>query len=436
MATTFEWRRTTPAWMVRAACEKCMRSKTHANYYNSAPQGAKEYIALIFYVSVYPDAMDEASYARQADEVLRSLGKEDLEYLIRYETDSQMCKVFMTRLIEVNRLNNLRVDSQKDILRQKSRILHTILKWFGVCAIGTIILSVLFFLIFMVITAHKGNKKNNLELEYERLNMLESKYGTNSVEYIEARIALIRKLCLNIKQSWVEPHRNFKDKLYKAGYGVSSPSYSNGILDSLMVYNLGTGAYGFMRRGLSEGQYRYPIWLSAEDAQLIWEHFYYQAMAECEENLANYEKLIPELEFQLDNLRTSANNDNQGAHRKTQLEQDQLDICRGEELLRKLQSESAMGLHEAAKETRGRAVVRFRAFIMAHEPTEEHPAKDMSPAQLENLERCYSCLLPLMAAYGSEKAEILAYGKKYRELFPNGKHRQDVETVLKPLEGN
>ena len=41
-----------------------------------------------------------------------------------------------------------------------------------------------------------------------------------------------------------------------------------------------------------------------------------------------------------------------------------------------------------------------------------------------------------MAAHGSDKADILAYGEKYRQLFPNGKHKQDVETVLKPLEGN
>ena len=124
------------------------------------------------------------------------------------------------------------------------------------------------------------------------------------------------------------------------------------------------------------------------------------------------------------------------AYRKTQLEQDQLDIRSGEVLLRKIQAESAMNLQEAVKETRGRAVVSFQAFIMAHEPTEEHPAKDMSPVQLENLERCYSYLLPLMAAHGAEKADILAYGEKYRQLFPNGKHKQDVETVLKPLEEN
>ena len=94
-----------------------------------------------------------------------------------------------------------------------------------------------------------------------------------------------------------------------------------------------------------------------------------------------------------------------------------------------------MNLQEAVKETRGRAVVSFQAFLMAHEPTEEHPAKDMSPAQLENLESCYSYLLPLMAAHGAEKADILAYGEKYRQLFPNGKHKLAVETVLNPLEG-
>ena len=124
------------------------------------------------------------------------------------------------------------------------------------------------------------------------------------------------------------------------------------------------------------------------------------------------------------------------AYRKTQLEQDELDIRSGEVLLRKIQAESAMNLQEAVKETRGRAVVTFQAFIMAHEPTEERPAKDMSAKQLENLERCYSYLLPLMASHGADKADILAYGEKYRQLFPNGKHKQDVETVLKPLEGN
>ena len=123
-------------------------------------------------------------------------------------------------------------------------------------------------------------------------------------------------------------------------------------------------------------------------------------------------------------------------YRKTQLEQDELDLRSGEILLRKMQAESAMNLQDAMKETRGRAIVTFQAFIMAHEPTDEHPIKDMSAAQLDHLERCYAHLLPLMSAHGSEKSDILAYGGKYRQYFPNGKHKQDVETVLKPLEDN
>ena len=118
------------------------------------------------------------------------------------------------------------------------------------------------------------------------------------------------------------------------------------------------------------------------------------------------------------------------------LEMDELDLRSGEVLLRKLQAESAMNLADAAKETRGRAIVAFQAFLMAHEPTDEHPFEKMSGAQRDHLERCFAHLLPLMAAHGSDKADILDYGGKYRKLFPNGKHKQDVETVLKPLEGN
>ena len=121
---------------------------------------------------------------------------------------------------------------------------------------------------------------------------------------------------------------------------------------------------------------------------------------------------------------------------RERLEMDELDLRSGEILLRKMQAESAMNLQDAMKETRGRAIVTFQAFLMAHEPTDEHPIKDLSPAQLDHLERCYAHLLPLMAAHGSEKADILAYGNKYRQYFPNGKHKQDVETVLKPLEDN
>ena len=41
-----------------------------------------------------------------------------------------------------------------------------------------------------------------------------------------------------------------------------------------------------------------------------------------------------------------------------------------------------------------------------------------------------------MADNGSPKEEILEYGQKYRQLFPNGANAQKINSVLKPLEGN
>ena len=115
---------------------------------------------------------------------------------------------------------------------------------------------------------------------------------------------------------------------------------------------------------------------------------------------------------------------------------DDLDLRGGEVLMRKMQAETGMNLQDAAKESRGLAIVTFQGYLMTHEPQDADAFKNMSPDQRNNLERCYANLLPLMAAHGSDKADILEYGNKYRKFFPNGKHKQDVETVLKPLEGN
>ena len=77
------------------------------------------------------------------------------------------------------------------------------------------------------------------------------------------------------------------------------------------------------------------------------------------------------------------------------------------------------------------AAAAFQAFLMAHEPTDEHPAKDMTPAQLANLERCYSTVLPLMAKLGKEQSEdILRYGETYLQLFPEGKHKTAVQNAM------
>lgn len=118
-------------------------------------------------------------------------------------------------------------------------------------------------------------------------------------------------------------------------------------------------------------------------------------------------------------------------HCKTQAEIDELDLRSGDVLVRKMEAEEAMNLKDKAKETCGLAANAFIAFLMSHEPTAEHPAKDMTPAQLANLERCYSSALPLMAKLGKEQTEmILKYGDTYMELFPNGKHKTAVQNAV------
>ncbi len=121
------------------------------------------------------------------------------------------------------------------------------------------------------------------------------------------------------------------------------------------------------------------------------------------------------------------------AYRKEQAQQDELDLMSGDVLVRKMEAEEAMGPEKAeqAKETCGRAVVTFVAFIMAHEPTPEHPFEKMTPAQQNNLEKCYGKALPLMAKLGKSQAEqVIKYGEQYLKLFPEGKSRTAVQNAL------
>ncbi|MBR4654340.1 MAG: hypothetical protein IKO72_13350 [Kiritimatiellae bacterium] len=120
-------------------------------------------------------------------------------------------------------------------------------------------------------------------------------------------------------------------------------------------------------------------------------------------------------------------------YRKEQAQQDELDLMSGDVLVRKMEAEEAMGAEKAeqAKETCGRAVVTFVAFLMAHEPTPEHPFDKMTPAQQNNLERCYGKALPLMAKLGKSQAEqVIKYGETYLKLFPEGKSRTAVQNAL------
>ncbi len=118
-------------------------------------------------------------------------------------------------------------------------------------------------------------------------------------------------------------------------------------------------------------------------------------------------------------------------YRKTLEEQDVLTLRSGDILRTKMEAEEQMNLREQANETCRQAVVMFLGFLQAHEPSPQYPAKDMTPAQLANLERCYGTLLPLMVKLGREQSEdVIAKGEAYMELFPEGKHKVAVQNAM------
>ena len=125
------------------------------------------------------------------------------------------------------------------------------------------------------------------------------------------------------------------------------------------------------------------------------------------------------------------------AYRPSQADQDILSLRSGDVLRMKMEAEEQMNQGEQAKETCRRAVVTFTAFVQSHEPSPAHPAKDMTPQQLANLERCYGALLPLMVKLGKEQSEqILAYGATYMELFPEGKNKVAVQNAMAAAEAD
>ena len=123
--------------------------------------------------------------------------------------------------------------------------------------------------------------------------------------------------------------------------------------------------------------------------------------------------------------------------RKTEAEQDLLTLRSGDVLVKKMKAEEQMGLADQARETCASAVVMFTVFLQSREPTESKPAKSMTPVQLANLERCYSTLLPLMVKLGKEQSEqVLAYGAAYLDLFPDGRHKAEVQNAMAAAEAD
>ena len=87
-----------PEAKLREACAKCTQHAKHARYFNEAPSGAKQYIALVFFETVFPDALTEEVSEQCFAETLQELNEDDLLYLIAHETDSRARDAFVERL--------------------------------------------------------------------------------------------------------------------------------------------------------------------------------------------------------------------------------------------------------------------------------------------------------------------------------------------------
>ena len=87
-----------PEWKVREACAKCTKDAKYARFFKEAPSGAQQYIALVFFETVYPDDLTEEVSDQCFKNVLQELDADDLRYLIAHETDQRTRDEFIQRL--------------------------------------------------------------------------------------------------------------------------------------------------------------------------------------------------------------------------------------------------------------------------------------------------------------------------------------------------
>lgn len=77
-----------PAEKIQKAHAICMQDPKLAKYFNEAPYGAKQYIALMFYCTVFSEEVDDDLCAKYQQEVEEELTREDALYLATRDTNS------------------------------------------------------------------------------------------------------------------------------------------------------------------------------------------------------------------------------------------------------------------------------------------------------------------------------------------------------------
>lgn len=117
--------------------------------------------------------------------------------------------------------------------------------------------------------------------------------------------------------------------------------------------------------------------------------------------------------------------------KKEQWELDSLDLMSADVQVRRMKAEEAMELKEQALETCAKAAASLQSFLQARKVTKEHPIESLSEGDKQNLERCYSTMIPLFSKLGAEQADrVLKFGQEYLDLFPNGKARTEVGNCM------
>ena len=84
---------------LRIALEVGRKDPEKAAYYDNAPDGARLFIALVFYGTYFRDTLNVDAYMAAFDEIGPELKEPDLRYLLRFETDDTMRKYLTDRLI-------------------------------------------------------------------------------------------------------------------------------------------------------------------------------------------------------------------------------------------------------------------------------------------------------------------------------------------------
>ncbi len=77
-----------PSWKIKKAYEICMKDPKLAKYFNDVPAGARQYIALEFYCTVFSGEVNDNLCVKYQQEVEEDLTREDVRYLAENDPNS------------------------------------------------------------------------------------------------------------------------------------------------------------------------------------------------------------------------------------------------------------------------------------------------------------------------------------------------------------